>query len=188
MMPVTGVERRRSLHAREVEVVHRRALPAMYVIDPELNVLHSRITEEHQQERRTGLRLTPRKGQLPENIGPTVRKLVGEAHTHAHVASAVTPDALIVRVTRLESVDESETLAVFVEPYRGREHLKLAKERYKLTRRETEVLELLIGGSKNRDIADKLVIAETTAIFHVKRLFEKTGTRSRMELISRAIA
>ena len=50
-----------------------------------------------------------------------------------------------------------------------------------LTDREEEVLELLRQGMSNREIAQTLWIAQSTAKVHVRHIFEKLGVRSRTE-------
>lgn len=50
-----------------------------------------------------------------------------------------------------------------------------------LSRREQEVMELLVTGASNGQIAAKLVIAEDTAKTHVKRILRKLGASSRVE-------
>jgi DNA-binding CsgD family transcriptional regulator len=50
-----------------------------------------------------------------------------------------------------------------------------------LSKREQEVLGLLVEGLTNRQIARRLFIAETTAKLHVRRILAKSGTRSRDE-------
>jgi ATP/maltotriose-dependent transcriptional regulator MalT len=50
-----------------------------------------------------------------------------------------------------------------------------------LTDREEEVLELLRQGMSNREIAQALWIAQSTAKVHVRHIFEKLGVRSRTE-------
>lgn len=47
-----------------------------------------------------------------------------------------------------------------------------------LTHRETQVLSLIARGMKNRQIAEKLHISETTVITHRKHLTEKLGIKS----------
>jgi ATP/maltotriose-dependent transcriptional regulator MalT len=50
-----------------------------------------------------------------------------------------------------------------------------------LTDRESEVLDLIRQGMSNREIAQTLWIAESTAKVHVRHIFEKLGVRSRTE-------
>lgn len=52
-----------------------------------------------------------------------------------------------------------------------------------MTARETEVLDLLCQGLSNREIADRLVIAETTVKTHVKNLLQKTRASDRVNLV-----
>jgi DNA-binding NarL/FixJ family response regulator len=56
-----------------------------------------------------------------------------------------------------------------------------------LSRRESEVLGLLTEGLTNREIAERLFIAESTAKLHVRRICAKLGVRSRTEAALRAI-
>ncbi|WWR16476.1 LuxR C-terminal-related transcriptional regulator [Lachnospiraceae bacterium JLR.KK008] len=51
-----------------------------------------------------------------------------------------------------------------------------------LTKREAEIALLICEGDSNGEIAEKLVISETTVKKHVSNIFEKTGIRKREEL------
>ena len=48
-----------------------------------------------------------------------------------------------------------------------------------LSERETQVLQHLAGGNRNRDIAERLLIAEETVKVHVKHIMEKLGAHDR---------
>lgn len=52
-----------------------------------------------------------------------------------------------------------------------------------LTGREREVLELIGQGLSNREIADKLVLAEATVKTHIGRVLAKTDSRDRVQLV-----
>lgn len=51
----------------------------------------------------------------------------------------------------------------------------------RLTRREKEVLDLLVAGKTNKEIARALVISLDTAKAHVSRALRKTGAGTRTE-------
>jgi LuxR family maltose regulon positive regulatory protein len=55
-----------------------------------------------------------------------------------------------------------------------------------LSQRELEVLELLAGGAFNREIAQQLSIAQTTAKKHVSNIIGKLGVKNRTQAVSRA--
>jgi predicted ATPase/DNA-binding CsgD family transcriptional regulator/DNA-binding winged helix-turn-helix (wHTH) protein len=50
-----------------------------------------------------------------------------------------------------------------------------------LSKRERQVLEQIVLGSSNKDIAEKLFISENTVAAHIRHIFEKTGAKSRTE-------
>jgi DNA-binding response OmpR family regulator len=53
-----------------------------------------------------------------------------------------------------------------------------------LTRRETEVLDLLVEGGRQKEIAAQLAISQKTVATHVQHLLGKFGVHSRAELIA----
>jgi DNA-binding CsgD family transcriptional regulator len=55
-----------------------------------------------------------------------------------------------------------------------------------LTPREAEILNLIVAGASNRDIAEQLVISEWTVKSHVSRILAKFGVASRTEAAARA--
>ncbi len=57
----------------------------------------------------------------------------------------------------------------------------------KLTRREEEVLALLLQGRPNRQIAEALQVDETTVKAHLGRLMRKLGVRNRIALSMQAL-
>ena len=57
-------------------------------------------------------------------------------------------------------------------------------QKYELSLRETEVLNLIIEGASNGEISAKLFISENTVKFHVRNILKKTGCSNRTELIT----
>jgi DNA-binding NarL/FixJ family response regulator len=56
-----------------------------------------------------------------------------------------------------------------------------------LTGRELEVLRLVAGGNRNRDIAERLSISEETVKVHVKHVMEKLGASDRTQAVAIAL-
>ena len=52
-----------------------------------------------------------------------------------------------------------------------------------LTRREMEVIALIVGGYTNKDIAKKFAISEHTVKHHLTNIFDKLGVSNRLELV-----
>lgn len=56
-----------------------------------------------------------------------------------------------------------------------------------LTPRELEVLELIRDGNRNKQIADKLSISETTVNFHIKNIVDKLQANDRTHAVTIAL-
>lgn len=87
----------------------------------------------------------------------------------------------------LKSSPKQEILAAIRSVHSGRKHITAAvaarlAERLgeeDLTPRELEVLGYIRDGSRNKQIADKLGISETTVNFHIKNIVEKLQAKDR---------
>ena len=56
-----------------------------------------------------------------------------------------------------------------------------------LTARERDVLDLVIQGAANREIADALVVSENTVKYHLKNILQKLHLRNRAEVVAYAL-
>lgn len=62
-----------------------------------------------------------------------------------------------------------------------------AAEMDALTRRENEVLQLLIDGYRYEEIANRLSISSSTVLVHLRNIYRKLGVRSRSEAVVKAL-
>jgi DNA-binding CsgD family transcriptional regulator len=62
------------------------------------------------------------------------------------------------------------------------------EERYQLTDRELDVLELVISGASNKGIANELALGVATIKTHLQHIYLKAGVFSRTELLSQVIS
>ena len=56
-------------------------------------------------------------------------------------------------------------------------------ERFGITPRELEILELIASGLSNREIAEKLFVSENTVKTHSSRLFDKLSAKRRTQAV-----
>ena len=59
--------------------------------------------------------------------------------------------------------------------------------KFNLTRREREILELLVAGKTNRQIAEALTLSQGTVRFHISNILSKMGVSNRTEAVSSAL-
>ena len=69
----------------------------------------------------------------------------------------------------------------------GRRQDRRTPNSRELTKREREVLEELVSGKRNREIAENLFISERTVKYHIKSMFAKLHAKSRTEVVKIAI-
>jgi DNA-binding NarL/FixJ family response regulator len=69
-----------------------------------------------------------------------------------------------------------------------REQASPDQKNYGLTRREAEVLRLIVDGCSNREIATKFGLSEETVKRHLSNIFDKVGVSTRLELALFALA
>ncbi|MFI3206072.1 MAG: helix-turn-helix transcriptional regulator [Clostridia bacterium] len=65
-----------------------------------------------------------------------------------------------------------------------KDRLETALEKYQLTQRESQILNLLSDGLSSEEIASQLIISLSTVKKHTYNLYNKTGVKNRAQLIN----
>lgn len=81
--------------------------------------------------------------------------------------------------------DGKRRVAVIVEPAHPARITPLLMAAYGLTEREQEVTRLVLQAASTSEIAERLVVSPYTVQEHLKNIFEKTGVRSRRDLVGK---
>jgi DNA-binding CsgD family transcriptional regulator len=81
--------------------------------------------------------------------------------------------------------DGARRVAVIVEPAHPARITPLLMAAYGLTEREQDVTRLVLRGDSTAQVAEQLRVSPHTVQQHLKSVFEKTGVRSRRELVGR---
>lgn len=141
---------------------------------------------------------------LPGVNGTDVLIAIRGEFPHARIIMLTTSDSdgEIQRALRagacayiLKSMPKNELLGVIRSVHAGKRHIpaeiavRLAEHMGEddLTGRELDVLQLIRDGHRNKQIADRLTIAESTVNFHIKNLVDKLGANDRTHAVTIAI-
>jgi DNA-binding NarL/FixJ family response regulator len=141
---------------------------------------------------------------LPGSSGTDTLIAIRSEFPHARIIMLTTSDAdgEIQRAMRagaaayvLKNAPKGELLAVIRSVHSGKRHVplevaaRLAEHLgdQQLTSREGDVLRLIRDGYRNKQIADRLAIAETTVNFHIRNLVDKLGANDRTHAVTIAV-
>jgi DNA-binding NarL/FixJ family response regulator len=126
-------------------------------------------------------------GSLPNAIKNAVRSALPPNSAPTQTPLTVVPvPALIVHISHVFGGDSS-FYALLLERESRRAPVDSAARRFSLTRREREVLRLMMRGLKASDIAKALSISRATVSGYFKDLLRKTAARSRSEMIAKVL-
>ncbi|MDJ1505223.1 response regulator transcription factor [Xanthocytophaga agilis] len=133
-----------------------------------------------------------------EQFGNTINFIVITAYddyglkTHKYHGSIdfllkpVSMDSLLNAVTKLSKrLEEQNALKNATRPWDHKleETYKNFRSLYSLTDREEQITKLLTDGLSNKQIADKIFLAESTVAKHIQNIYKKSSVKSKFELI-----
>ncbi len=122
-------------------------------------------------------------------LGSALRERIRERLSTVHgpgEAAALGIDHLVLRVIPMSGCIGSYT-ALTVEAVRRREDLVSQRARYHLTRREVDVLRLILQGLTAAEVSEVLLITKNTVTDYFKSLLHKTDSRNRSEMIAKIL-
>jgi DNA-binding NarL/FixJ family response regulator len=115
-------------------------------------------------------------GYLLKSLEPG--QLVGQLEAAARGEAALTP-ALAAKI--LTELARSSGSTASPAAARSPEEVE------PLTAREREVLDLVVGGASNREIAEALVVSDNTVKYHLKNILGKPHLRNRAQVVAYAL-
>src|SRR5918995_2500863 len=138
----------------------------------------------------------PRRSEPPQTVLAVAARLLalGQAREDAPTlpprARAQTRSGqwLVLHASRLSNPAGLGPIAVILEPASPVEVAPLVLQAYGLTEREAQVAQLGLQGLATSEFGDRLAITALTVQQHLKAVFDKTGARSRRELVAQIFA
>jgi DNA-binding CsgD family transcriptional regulator len=131
---------------------------------------------------------------LPETIFPVIKRIF-DAVARGRLSELFpgeicitekldgSPSNWLFRIYIQEKTEPLVYLLIFEETVSNKLDMNGIRAKFKLTRRETDILRRVLDGYKNADIATELEISEQTVKDHLSNLYSKTGTENRMALM-----
>jgi DNA-binding CsgD family transcriptional regulator len=159
-----------ALGRRNIGIAKRREAPRFVICDASMRVLFATAGLDHASLFKDGL----------ESIQPLCRESLLSKATLFHSYD----DETILRIVPLDG-QQFACVAIVVDTFGRRGSIFKAAKQFGLTKRESEVLQMLIRGKSNSEIAESLCVAESTVADHVKSIMRKAGTSKRAALLSK---
>ncbi len=155
----------------EISAIQRRAFPTFYLVDGSGEVAL-----------RAGAEGLPHDS-LPPDIEPIVRQLILRKIPAVHTFVSPTGKYIVRPAPGTGSLGSFFVIAVTA--FKPRRNLASSALTHNLTRREIEVVRLLSDGASTGHIAYTLGIEASTVQQYIKSAMSRTGTHSRLELLSK---
>ncbi len=179
---------RRSVMDASNGIVVEPSPPGVLVLDRDLKLVSSTAGARAWIDALPSAGLFATWGMLPSVVYPaaTLARLGTAARAHA-LLRTVDGRWVMVEASSLEG-DRNAEIAVTLRAAIASETFDLLSRSCALSRRERQVVALLVGGRDTRAVAERLVISPHTVQDHLKSVFEKTGSHSRRELLAKLAA
>jgi len=126
-------------------------------------------------------------GRLPPAVHAVAARAAARPHAHEAAVARVLSAAgrwMVIHGTALET-GGSRNIAAIIEPADPARISALLMSAYGLTTREQDVTRLVLQGCSTAEISDQLTVSPHTVQQHLKSIFEKTGVRSRRDLVGK---
>jgi len=182
---------RESPDGDETDVTRSRRFPqpALYLLDSSYTMLFMWQPKDIGSIALAQL-VEPHDGHLPPFIESTVRRLTRDWNLERPdtcTAGVARPlPGILLRTIPLLST-HSVSIGVLLEPYQTRRSMRTNAAKFRISRRERDVLLLLFDGYSISEIAAKLHLAESTVQDHVKRMIFKTDSHNRIEMAAKLL-
>lgn len=101
---------------------------------------------------------------------------------------------IIINISADGSQKSNELLNHYLHPILSEQHTtifvpeninQVLRKKFDLSERESQVLDGMIRGLQNNEIADNLFISVSTVKYHSKKIFEKLSISNRNQIINR---
>ena len=185
VVPVLALGARRALLVGEASEPEDDGSPGLVVLDDDLVVMSTTVNVEQWLDELPG-------GAWDRGLLPPAITAVG-ARVLANLTADGPADVAVSRVRSRTGAwvvlhgiamdGDDRRVAVIVEPARGARISSLLMSAYGLTDRERDVTRAVLRGASTAEIADQLVVSPHTVQQHLKSIFDKTGVRSRRDLV-----
>jgi DNA-binding CsgD family transcriptional regulator len=159
--------------------------PGVIVLDRDLRLLSWTAGARAWIDALPSARLFAAWGMLPSVVYPaaTLARSATPAGAHA-LLRAVDGRWVMIEAAPLEGGQRDGEIAVSLRAATATETFDLLCRVYALSRRERDVVALLVAGLDTRAITERLTISHHTVQDHFKSVFDKIGIHSRRELLA----
>lgn len=187
--PLLATGTRRGLLVGEAMEPEAAESPGLVVLDESLALASTTPGVERWLEGLPGAALD--RGVLPPSLTAVAARALASASEDGSPAEIAVSRVrsrggtwVVLHGARM-STTGAQRVAVIVEPARGARISGLLMAAYGLTDRERDVARAVLQGASTAEIADQLVVSTHTVQQHLKSIFDKTGVRSRRDLVGK---